>query len=106
MKKIGRYDIISELGRGAMGIVYRASDPANGREVALKVLSFSASPEEGFNSPQQLFIREVRTAARLNHPSIATIHDVFEDEETHTSCIVMEMVPGVTLEKILDSPPP
>lgn len=105
MNKIGRYDIISELGRGAMGIVYRASDPANGREVALKVLSFSVSPEEGFNSPQQLFMREVQEAARLSHPSIAAIYDVFQDEETRTCCVAMEMVPGVTLEKILDSPP-
>ncbi len=106
MMKIGRYDIISELGRGAMGIVYRASDPTIGREVALKVLSLSASPEEGTNSPQQMFMREVRAAGRLAHPSIVTIHDAFDDQENQTSCIVMEMVPGVTLEKILDSGPP
>ncbi len=104
--KIGRYEIISELGRGAMGIVYRASDPTIGREVALKVLSLSASPEEGTNSPQQMFMREVRAAGRLAHPSIVAIHDAFEDAENQTSCIVMEMVPGVTLEKLLDSDPP
>ncbi len=103
MKKIGRYDIISELGRGAMGVVYRASDPTIGREVALKVLSLSASPEEGTNSPQQMFMREVRAAGRLAHPSIVTIHDAFDDQENQTSCIVMELVPGVTLEKILES---
>jgi serine/threonine-protein kinase len=103
MKKIGRYTIISELGRGAMGTVYKASDPTIGREVALKVLSLNASPGEGTSSPQQMFMREIRAAGRLAHPSIVTIHDAFEDQENQTSCIVMEFVPGVTLEKILDS---
>ena len=108
MKKVGRYDIISELGRGAMGIVYRASDPTIDREVALKVLSLSTATEEGTNSPQEMFMREVRAAGRLAHPSIVTIYDAFDDPENQTSCIVMELVPGVTLEKILDSgkPPP
>ncbi len=103
MKKVGRYDIISELGRGAMGIVYKASDPTIDREVALKVLSLSATTDESGNSAQQMFMREVRAAGRLTHPSIVTIHDAFDDQENHTSCIVMEMVTGVTLEKIVDS---
>jgi hypothetical protein len=101
MRKIGRYDVISELGRGAMGIVYKASDPTIGRQVALKVLSFDSSVEEGTHSPQELFMREVRAAGRLAHPSIVTIHDAFEDAETKSSCIVMELVPGKTLESIL-----
>ena len=105
MKKIGRYDIIAELGQGAMGVVYRASDPTASREVALKVLSLSASPEGGTDSPQRIFMREVQSAARLAHPSIVTIYDAFEDAETQSSCVAMEMVPGVTLEKILESPP-
>src|SRR5271157_3331640 len=103
MMKIGRYNIISELGRGAMGIVYKASDPTIGREVALKVLSLNASSEEGSSSPQQMFMREVRAAGRLAHPSIVAIHDAFDDQENQTSCIVMELVPGETLEKILES---
>jgi len=103
MRKAGRYVIISELGRGAMGIVYKASDPTIGREVALKVLTLSASPGEGTISPQEMFMREARAAGRLAHPSIVTIHDAFEDTETQTSCIVMELVPGMTLEKVLDS---
>jgi serine/threonine-protein kinase len=103
MKKVGRYVVISELGRGAMGIVYKASDPTIGREVALKVISLSSSPEEGTSSPQQMFMREVRAAGRLAHPSIVTIHDAFDDKENQTSCIVMELVPGMTLEKILDT---
>jgi len=86
-----------------MGIVYKASDPTIGREVALKVISLSSAPEEGSISPQQMFMREVRAAGRLAHPSIVTIHDAFDDAENQTSCIVMEMVPGVTLEKIISS---
>jgi hypothetical protein len=101
MKKVGRYDVIGELGRGAMGIVYKAADPTIGRQVALKVLSFDSSADEGTHSPQEMFMREVRAAGRLAHPSIVTIHDAFEDAETKTSCIVMELVPGKTLESIL-----
>jgi serine/threonine-protein kinase len=103
MKKVGRYVVISELGRGANGIVYKASDPTIGREVALKVISLSSSPEEGASSAQQMFMREVRAAGRLAHPSIVTIHDAFDDKENQTSCIVMELVRGMTLEKILDT---
>ncbi len=106
MKKVGRYVILSELGRGAMGVVYKASDPTIDREVALKVLSLSSTNEEGTNSPQEMFMREVRAAGRLAHPSIVTIYDAFDDPVNQTSCIVMELVPGVTLEKILESGKP
>jgi serine/threonine protein kinase len=101
MKKIGRYDVIDELGRGAMGIVYKAADPTIGRQVALKVLALDSSNEEGTHSPQEMFMREVRAAGRLAHPCIVTIHDAFQDAENKTSCIVMELVPGKTLESIL-----
>jgi serine/threonine protein kinase len=106
MKKVGRYVIVSELGRGAMGVVYRASDPTIDRDVALKVLSLSQGQEEGTNSPQEMFMREVRAAGRLAHPSIVTIYDAFDDPVTQSSCIVMELVPGVTLEKMLESGKP
>ena len=86
-----------------MGIVYKASDPTIGREVALKVISLSASTEVGPSNPQQMFMREVRAAGRLAHHSIVTIHDAFDDPETQTSCIVMELVPGLTLEKMIES---
>lgn len=103
MNKIGRYVIISELGRGAMGIVYKASDPRIDREVALKVVSINAVPDQGLESPRDMFMREVRAAGRLSHPAIVTIHDAFDNKETQTSCIVMELVPGMTLEKILEA---
>ena len=103
MKKIGRYEIVGELGRGAMGVVYKASDPTIGRLVALKVLSLGPPAEEGAPSAKDIFMREARAAGRLTHPSIVTIHDAFEDPESTLSCIVMEMVPGRTLERILQS---
>ena len=101
MKKIGRYEIVEELGRGAMGVVYKASDPTIGRLVALKVLSLASSSEPGVPGPQDIFMREARAAGRLAHPAIVTIHDAFEDPESKSSCIVMELVPGRTLEKVL-----
>jgi len=103
MKRIGRYEIVEELGRGAMGVVYKASDPTIGRLVALKVLSLHPPQGEASADAQQVFLREVRTAGRLTHPAIVTIHDAFEDPESHSSCIVMELVEGRTLEKMLQS---
>ncbi len=101
VKKIGRYEIVGELGRGAMGIVYKASDPTIGRLVALKVLPLAAQTEKGAPTSQEVFMREVRAAGRLTHSAIVTIHDAFEDPESHSGCIVMEYVEGRTLEKIL-----
>ena len=69
--KLGSYEILSPLGAGGMGEVYRARDSQLGREVAIKVL-----PEEFTDHPQKLarFEREARLLAALNHPGIATLH--------------------------------
>jgi hypothetical protein len=101
MKKIGRYEIIEELGRGAMGVVYKASDPTIGRLVAIKVLSLSPSSEAGVPGARDIFMREARAAGRLSHPGIVTIHDALEDPESGSSYIVMEFVAGRTLESVL-----
>jgi serine/threonine protein kinase len=107
MKKIGRYEIVGEVGRGAMGIVYKASDPTIGRMVAIKVLSLESSGEEGGTDARESFMREARAAGRLSHPGIVTIHDALEDPETKNSYIVMEFIQGRTLESILlDGPRP
>jgi eukaryotic-like serine/threonine-protein kinase len=105
MKKIGRYDILEELGRGATGVVYKASDPTIGRVVALKVLSLSPSTVQSVPGAREIFMREARAAGRLSHPGIVTIHDALEDAETQSSCIVMEFAPGRTLEKVLAAGP-
>ena len=107
MKKIGRYDVIAELGRGAMGVVYKASDPTIGRLVAIKVLSLDAPTEAGVPDARDIFMREARAAGRLSHPGIVTIHDALEDPESRTCYIVMEFIPGRTLESILlENPSP
>lgn len=106
MKKIGRYEILEELGRGAMGVVYKASDPTIGRMVAIKVLSLGTSSSEGLPDAREIFLREARAAGRLSHPGIVTIHDALEDSETGASYIVMEFIPGRTLESVLLSAPP
>lgn len=103
MKKIGRYDIIEELGRGAMGVVYKASDPTIGRVVAVKILSLNPSLDIGQSRGLELFMREARAAGRLSHPGVVTIYDAVEDPETHSSYIVMEFVRGRTLEKAMAS---
>lgn len=105
MKKIGRYEIIEELGRGAMGVVYKASDPTIARLVAIKVLSLGTSSEQGVPGARGIFMREARAAGRLSHPGIVTIHDALEDPESRSSYIVMEFVAGRTLESILLATP-
>lgn len=106
MKKIGRYEIVEEVGRGAMGVVYKASDPTIGRLVAIKVLSLDSTHEEGVPGAQDIFMREARAAGRLSHPGIVTIHDALEDPETKNNYIVMEFIPGRTLENVLLYGPP
>ncbi|MHB8655500.1 MAG: serine/threonine-protein kinase [Terriglobia bacterium] len=106
MKKIGRYEIVEEVGRGAMGVVYKASDPTIGRLVAIKVLSLDSAHEEGVPGAQEIFMREARAAGRLSHPGIVTIHDALEDTDSKNNYIVMEFIQGRTLENILLYGPP
>jgi len=106
MKKIGRYEIVEELGRGAMGVVYKASDPTIGRLVAVKLLALSPKSEVGLPGAKDIFLREARAAGRLSHPGIVTVHDALEDPESQSCYIVMEFVSGQTLEKLLFSGQP
>lgn len=97
-KKIGKYTILGKLGKGGMGIVYKAVDPIIGRTVAIKTirLDVTNSPEEQDEATKR-FIREAQSAGNLNHPNIVTIYDVGED--AGLMYIAMEYIEGITLEE-------
>jgi tetratricopeptide (TPR) repeat protein len=92
----GRYKVVAELGRGGMGIVYKAQDTVLDRAVAFKVL-----PDALRDNPQALknFLREAKSAAKLNHPNIVTVFDAGEQDGRFY--IAMEYVDGTTLKEIL-----
>src|SRR5215831_21388704 len=105
MDRIGRYKIVRELGRGAMGVVYHAIDPNIGRAVAIKTIQFAGNrkPEELERMRERLF-REARSAGILSHPGIVTIYDV--DQQAELAYIAMEYVDGPTLEQVLSESSP
>ena len=100
MERLGRYEILSELGHGAMGTVYRARDPKIDRVVALKTISVASISPADEAEFRQRFFREAQAAGKLSHGGIVTIHDVGEDEATNTPFIVMEFIEGQTLEAL------
>jgi tRNA A-37 threonylcarbamoyl transferase component Bud32 len=100
-ERFGRYEILAELGRGAMGVVYKARDPKINRVVAVKTVSLSGQPPEEELEYRERFVREAEAAGRLSHPGIVTIFDVGEEPETRAPYIVMEFVNGPSLEKLL-----
>ncbi|MFN2238164.1 MAG: protein kinase [Thermoanaerobaculia bacterium] len=104
---LGRYEVVRELGKGAMGVVYLARDPLIGRMVALKTIRLSDSgDEEEVREFQQRFMREAQAAGILSHPSIVTVHDIGQDAEKGVSFIAMEYVEGPTLKEIIQQPDP
>src|SRR5215831_12013661 len=105
MQQLGRYEILAELGRGAMGAVFRARDPRIDRTVAIKTIAIPGADTAAMEDYRQRFFREARAAGRLSHPGIVTIYDVGEDEATHTPYIVMEYVDGHDLNELLASEP-
>jgi len=97
LKRLGKYEIIKEIGRGGFAVVYKARDTALDRVVALKVLHPYWTADPGFAAR---FQREARTAARLRHPGIVTIHEA--DEAEGQLYIAMEYLPGRTLQALLE----
>jgi len=96
--KIGRYEIVRELGRGGMGVVYLGHDPFIDRQVAIKTMlpapSKDASDLERY---QQLFFNEARAAGKLTHPHIVSVHDAMWEHDM--GYLIMEYVEGTTLRK-------
>jgi len=96
--RIAQFRILGVLGRGGMGVVYRAHDDTLRRDVALKLL-----PEAGNDERRQRFLREARAAAAITHPNVAVVHQVGED--VGRIYIAMELVGGVSLRQRLESGP-
>jgi hypothetical protein len=97
-KRLGRYQIQRELGRGAMGAVYRALDPTIERTVAVKTIQLDL-PSGALQDYRDRFLREAKAAGRLNHPNIVTIYDA--GEEGGLAYIVMEHLAGASLRDLL-----
>jgi len=99
--KAGRYEIVGELGRGAMGVVYKAVDPVIGRTVAVKTIRLSEEGT-GLSRPELLtrFQTEARAAGLLTHPNIVVVFDAGEEEGLYY--ITMELVEGKSLQALLD----
>jgi serine/threonine protein kinase len=100
--KAGRYEIIGELGRGAMGVVYKALDPVIGRTVAVKTIRLSEEGS-GLTRPELLarFQTEARAAGLLTHPNIVVVFDAGEEDGIYY--ITMELVEGKSLQALLDA---
>jgi predicted Ser/Thr protein kinase len=98
LQTVGRYEITGELGRGAMGVVYKALDPTIGRTVALKTMRLDV---HGLDAQEMVrrFQNEARAAGVLNHPNIVTIYDA--GEEDGIFYIAMEFIEGTTLHEVL-----
>lgn len=99
-EKVGRYEIRGEIGRGAMGRVYRGFDPQLGREVAIKMIATSlAGGRDDGEEIAARFLREARVAARLQHPGVVAIYDA--GREGDSLYLVMELIDGETLAERL-----
>jgi serine/threonine protein kinase len=102
MAKAGRYEILGELGRGAMGVVYRAVDPVIGRNVAVKTIRLTEEGT-GLSRPELLsrFQTEARAAGLLTHPNIVVVYDAGEEDGLYY--ITMELVVGQSMQAVFDS---
>lgn len=99
--KLGRYDIVRVLGKGAMGMVYEARDPNLDRRVAIKTIKVENLSPEASREYEARFRTEARSAARLQHPNIVSVYDSGRDGDV--AYLVMEFVEGQDLKQHLDS---
>jgi serine/threonine-protein kinase len=102
LKQLGRYRIVSELGRGAMGVVYRAEDPLLNRTVAIKCIILMDDPAVRADYEARFF-QEAKAAGGLNHPNLVTIHDV--GREGDIAYMAMELLEGTDLRALIERGP-
>lgn len=100
LKKLGRYDLIRVLGKGAMGMVYEGRDPNLDRRVAIKTIRVENLSEEAAAEYEHRFRVEARSAARLQHPNIVSVYD--SDRDGDMAFLVMEFIQGEDLKHHLD----
>ena len=97
-QQLGRYELLSELGQGAMGVVYKARDPVLDRVVAIKTINLTL-PKDELSEYEARFYQEARAAGGLNHPNIVTIYDIGKSERV--AYMAMEFLEGEELRSIL-----
>jgi serine/threonine-protein kinase len=102
-RQLGRYELLSELGQGAMGVVYKARDPVLDRVVAIKTINLTL-PRDELAEYEARFYQEARAAGGLNHPNIVTIYDIGKSERV--AYMAMEFLEGEELRSILSSKEP
>lgn len=100
LKKLGRYDLVRVLGKGAMGLVYEGRDPNLDRRVAIKTIKVENLSDEAAAEYEVRFRTEARSAARLQHPNIVSVYD--SDRDIDIAYLVMEFVEGDDLKHHLD----
>ena len=98
--KTGRYEVVRELGRGSMGIVYQGHDPVIGRTVAIKTMLTEGLSSRAYEEFKARFQREAQAAGVLNHPNIVSVYDYGED--SGTLYLIMEFLEGKSLEKLVE----
>ncbi len=101
INNLGRYEIVSELGRGAMGVVYKAKDPLIDRMVAVKTINLQNLDPEKQKEYEARFYQEAKAAGRLSHPNIVTIYDLGKNDGI--AYIAMELMEGNELQHLLDN---
>jgi serine/threonine protein kinase len=104
-RTIGRYEIVREIGRGAMGVVYEGRDLSLMRPVALKTLLLEPVPAELRESFEQRFYQEARAAASLQHPCIVVVYEIGIDAAQDAFFIALEHLRGHTLEEVINGGP-
>jgi serine/threonine protein kinase len=100
-RKLGRYELLEQVGKGGMGVVYRASDPTIGRTVAIKTILLDEA--ERSSELRGRLLRESQAGGQLQHPNIVAVYDV--NEQDNTTYVVMEFVAGRTLDQAFAGAP-